>query len=156
MNSKMLDAYVTGIPQLLDDKQWDEAERVATGLPHIAVALSNRELESSRADYIAWCREWIGSPQEDSVYDSWCTLSIRTSSEYVDGKPFGVLQTLSLVRGLRTRAAYAPMQRPTDARELAVTQTCDRLVAAFESWRTTNGKSDPIVTLNLAKLGVLR
>jgi hypothetical protein len=156
MNSKMLDTYLRRIAQLLDAERWDEAERHATGLPHIAVALSNENLNSSCEAYRAWCRAWIRSPQSDALYDGWCRLSTPDPSQFIDGKPSAVLQTLSLARSLRTSVAYPPKRRTAEPRGIAVDATCQQLIAAFGAWRAGAGHADPVVALNLAKLGVLR
>jgi hypothetical protein len=156
MNSKMLDTYLRRIAQFLDDEQWDEAERHAAGLPHIAVALSNENLNSSCEAYRVWCQEWVRPPADNALYDSWCALSTPDASQFVDGKPFAVLQTLSLSRGLRAGVAYAPKRHPGEPRGIAVNATCQQLIAAFTAWRAGAGHAGSMVALNLAKLGVLR
>src|SRR5688572_10882345 len=66
LNSRMLDAYVTCITELLDEELWSEAARMAAGLPHIAVALTDRELQSSPEAYRARCAEWVSAAAGDA------------------------------------------------------------------------------------------
>lgn len=156
MTSKMLDAYISDIGLFLNEETWDEAEQRATGLPHIAVALGNADLVSSRADYELWCREWVKPPPDDAAIDGWFSVSTQKPLQFIEGKPVAVLQALSLSRRLRSATRHAPRIYPTTARGTRVTETCGVLIAAFQAWHNSRGRGDATVALNLGKLGVLR
>jgi hypothetical protein len=156
MSSKMLDVYVSEIGRLIDSGLWNEAEAAAASLPHIAVALSNSDLASSGAEYREWCRAWIRPSREDAVYDGWhAATGSDTAPATGRGTP-KVLQALSLRRRLRPAVAHAPRATPSDPRALAVTEVCGVLIAGFQMWRETHEKSNAVVQMNLAKIGVLR
>jgi hypothetical protein len=157
MSSKMLDVYVSEIGRLIDSGLWNEAETAAASLPHIAVALSNADLASSGAEYRDWCRAWIRPSREDAVYDGWHAATGGDTAQATGGRAIPkVLQALSLRRRLRPAVAHAPREMPADPRARAVTEVCGVLIAGFQMWRETREKSDPVVQMNLAKLGVLR
>lgn len=156
MTSKMLDAYVSDIGLYLNEEAWDEAEQRATGLPHIAVALGNADLVSSREDYGLWCHAWVKPEPADVAIAAWFAVSTGKPLQFVEGKPVGILHALSLSRRLRSSARHPPRIYPTTARGTAVTDTCNVLIAAFQAWHSGRGRSDATVALNLGKLGVLR
>jgi hypothetical protein len=156
MPSKMLDAYVSDIGLLLNEEEWDEAETRATGLPHIAVALADMNLASSREAYRLWCLEWVRPEPAEATVDAWLGVSTKKPIQFVEGKPVAVLQALSLSRRLRSSRPHPPRIYPTTARGTAVMQTCNVLIAGFQAWHNGRGRTDPTVALNLGKLGVLR
>ncbi|MEJ0038226.1 MAG: hypothetical protein WDO68_19455 [Gammaproteobacteria bacterium] len=156
MPSKMLDRFVQEIGLLLNAERWDEAEQYATGLPHVAIALSSTDLKSSQAAYRQWCSEWLQPDQGDAAYDAWYGLSTQDPARFVDGKPVAMLQALSLVRRLRANLSPPPRPHPPGPRGASVSHLCGLLIAAFQTWHSARGRTDPTVALNLAKLGVLR
>jgi hypothetical protein len=156
MPSKMLDAYVNDIGLFLNEEEWDEAERRATGLPHIAVALGSVDLASSREAYQLWCREWVRPEPGDVAVDAWFGVSTQKPLQFVEGKPVAVLQALSRSRRLRASTPHPPRIYPTTERGTSVMHICNVLIAAFQAWHNSRGRSDPTVALNLGKLGVLR
>ena len=156
MPSKMLDSFTHEIGLLLIAEQWDEAERYATGLPHVAIALSSLDLKSSQAAYRLWCSEWVQPDQGDGAYDAWYGVSTNDPGRFVDGKPVAMLQALSLVRRLRANPSPPPRPHPPGPRGASVARLSAVLIAAFQAWHNSRGRTDPIVALNLAKLGVLR
>ena len=156
MPSKMLDSFVHEIGLLLTEEQWDEAEQYATGLPHLAIALSSSDLQSTQPAYRNWCSEWVQPDQGDETYDAWFAVSTEDPVRFVDGKPVALLQTLSLSRRLRPNLSPPPRHRTLDARGAGVSHISGLLIAAFQAWHNVRGSTDPIVAMNLAKLGVLR
>jgi hypothetical protein len=156
MPSKMLDSYVHDIGLLLNEQLWDEAEQYAAGLPHIAIALSSTDLKSSQAAYRMWCSEWARPDQGDSAYDAWYAVSAKDPVRFVEGKPTALLQALSLGRRLRANPSSPPRPHPMSPRGAAVSHMSAILIAAFQVWHNVRGSADPIVALNIAKLGVLR
>ena len=156
MPSKMLDSYVQDIGLLLTEELWDEAEQYAAGLPHIAIALSSADLKSTATAYRTWCSEWVQPGQGDATYDAWYAVSMRDPVRFVEGKPTALLQALSLGRRLRANPSPPPRPRPSSGRGAVISQMSTLLIAAFQVWHNTRGRADPIVELNLAKLGALR
>jgi hypothetical protein len=156
MPSKMLDSFVHEIGLLLREEQWDEAEQYAVGLPHVAIALSSSDLRSSQPAYRMWCSQWVQPDQGDAAYDAWYAISAEDPVRFNDGKPAAVLQALSLGRRLRPNLSPPPQPRPLGARGAAVSQLSKILIPAFQAWHNVRGRADPIVALNLARLGVLR
>jgi hypothetical protein len=152
----MLDRFVQEIGLLLTDAQWDEAERYATGLPHVAIALSSTDLRSSPPAYRTWCSEWVQPDQGDEVYDAWYRLSTNDPARFADGKPVGMLHELGLVRRLRVNLSPQPRPHPSTPRGAAVAHLSGLLIAAFQSWHNGRGRTDATVALNLARLGALR
>ena len=152
----MLDTFVQEIGLLLTAEEWDEAERYATGLPHVAIALSSMDLKSSRPAYRMWCSDWVQPSQGDGTYDAWYGVSTNDAARFMDGKPVAMLQALGLVRRLRANLSPPPQPRPPGPRGAAVAHLSGTLIAAFQAWHNIRGRTDPIVALNLAKLGVLR
>jgi hypothetical protein len=156
MSSKMLDSFVHEIGLLLAADLWDKAEQYATGLPHIAVALSSSDLTSGQPAYRNWCSEWVEPDQGDAAYDAWYAISVADPRQFIDGRPVALLQALSLTRRLRPNLSPPPRHRTLDARGATVSQASRMLIAAFQSWHGARGRTDPVVALNLAKLGALR
>jgi hypothetical protein len=152
----MLDVYAGDIAEMLVDGREESAERTALVIPHIAVALADVNLHSSDAAYVDWCRKWVQPELEPAVYQEWCN---RTDACELDshGVPSAALRSLRLRRwarevptpsvGFDTEAAAEP------GTPRAV--TCALLAAAFR-WYEQEGRYQPVVQTNLARLGVLR
>ena len=156
MPSKMLDRFVQEIGLLLTDEKWDEAERHATGLPHVAIALSSADLSSSQPAYRTWCSEWVQPDQGDDAYDAWYAVSISDPARFVHGKPVAMLNALGLVRRLRVNLSPTPRPHPSTPRGAAVAHLSGLLIAAFQAWHNGPARTNRTVALNLAKLGALR
>jgi hypothetical protein len=156
MSSKMLDAYVRQISALQDEGRWGDASLMATGLPHLGVALSNPQMVSSRDDYLRWCQQWVRPAQDEARYSSWFEKSTRDPLRFVNGKPTALLGELRLARRLRTEPAYSPRTTPRDETTREIAQETVFLVTAFQTWQNVDGRVDATVAMNLAKLGVLR
>ena len=67
--SKMLDMYAADIAGMFAERHYDEAERHALAIPHIAVALTDAGLQSSRASYADWCAKWVHPRFEPAAYE---------------------------------------------------------------------------------------
>lgn len=156
MPSKMLDRFVQEIGLLLTEEKWDEAERHATGLPHLAIALSSTDLESSQPAYRNWCSEWVQPDQGDETYDKWYAVSMSDPARFVDGKPVAMLHELGLVRRLRVNLSPPPRPHPSTPRGAAAAHLSGLLIAAFQAWHNQRARTDRTVALNLARLGTLR
>jgi hypothetical protein len=156
MHSGMLDEYLREILRLLNEQLWDEAERRATGLPHIAIALTRDDLTSTYEAYLAWCREWVRPAEADDVYEKWCALTSQASHALQGGRPVKVLRLLGLTRRLRPTIVRPPRVRPMESRGVEVASLCQRLIAAFEAWSISAEAAAPPVPLNLGRLGTLR
>jgi hypothetical protein len=152
----MLDAYLGEIANRLDEAAWNEAHRLAIGLPHIAVALAADDLTTSAGAYVTWCATWVAPDQGNDRYSKWAAVSMEHAKDFVEGRPARLLKSLGLNRRLRTVAPYQPMRDAPDAASKAVVQDCQLLTSAFEAWRNKSADSDRTVLMNLAKVGVLR
>jgi hypothetical protein len=153
----MLDAYLGDISMRLDAGQWDDAQRLAIGLPHIAVALGAEDLTTSRERYIAWCTDWVAPDQGNDRYTQWATASMENAADFAEGRPVRLLQDLGLKRRLRTSPPYLPAPEAHDAHGKTVMQDCQLLTFAFEAWRNRAAADEnQTVLLNLVKVGVLR
>ena len=152
--SKMLDVYASDIALLLADGHIESAERHALAIPHIAIALSDAGLQSSRASYAAWCVRWVQPDFGAAVYEEWCRRS-GECDQGESGVPFSGLRALRLRRRTRevnTRFAAAETSADT-AQSSALTRA---LLGAEFRWYEQEGRYEPIVQTNLARLGVLR
>ena len=66
--SKMLDMYAREIARLLAEGHDERAELTALAIPHIAMALANADLQSSRVAYAEWCSRWVKPDFGVAVY----------------------------------------------------------------------------------------
>ncbi|MEJ0035383.1 MAG: hypothetical protein WDO68_04785 [Gammaproteobacteria bacterium] len=155
--SKMLDTYLSDVGRKLAAGQVQLAKDLAINLPHLAVALSDADLQSSCDSYRAWCTRWVTSSRSDSEYDGWCTEASPTTSDFVRGVPFNAIQALRLRRAVRevTSPPVPPLSQ-MNPDEFPLAEICDVLLRATRAWYATQGRHDPIVQQNLARLGVLR
>ena len=154
--SKMLDVYAGDIAGMLVEGRQESAERAALAIPHIAVALADSSLHSSRSAYLDWCRKWVQPDFDTTIYQEWCNRSSE-SEHGGNGVPFAALRSLRLRRWARevptpsvaSETGAAP--KPSTPRGV----TCALLGAAFR-WYEQEGRYESVVQTNLARLGVLR
>src|SRR5262245_50495180 len=90
--SSMLEGYLASITELLQEGRLDEAERAALALPHIAVALTDAQLQSSREAYRAWCAEWVPLDHTNAEYDEWSAKAAFAEEAAAAGVPFNALR----------------------------------------------------------------
>jgi len=155
--SKMLDTYLSDVGHRLASGQIAKARALAVNLPHIAVALSDVNLQSSSEAYRAWCTRWVSPGRKASDYDSWCSEASPAASDFVQGVPFAAVQALRLRRAVREMTSPpVPRLSELNADELPQAEICDLLLHATRTWYATQGRHDSIVQQNLARLGVLR
>lgn len=95
--SKMLDVYASDIALLLTERQVEIAERQALSIPHIAVALGDAALLSSRVAYRDWCVQWVQPDFGVQSYEEWCVRSRECGRDEI-GVPFTALRALRLGR----------------------------------------------------------
>lgn len=152
--SKMLDVYASDIALLLADGHIESAERHALAIPHIAIALSDAGLQSSRASYIAWCTRWVQPNFGGGIYEEWCRRS-GECGEDESGVPFFGLRALRLRR--RTREVHTRFTAPENSGDVAQGSALTRgLLGAEFRWYEQEGRYQSVVQTNLARLGVLR
>ena len=155
--SKMLDAYLSDVGRKLAAGQVEQAKEIAVALPHIAVALSDADFQSSGESYRAWCTRWVTPAHAESEYESWCAQASPAASDFVQGVPFKAIQALRLRRAMREVSSVpVPPLSQMNADELPQAEICDVLLHATRAWYATLGRHDSIVQQNLARLGVLR
>ena len=155
--SKMLDTYLSDVGRRLASGQIPQAQALAVNLPHIAVALTDVNLQSSSEAYRAWCTRWVSPGRTASDYDAWCTEASPAASDFVQGVPFAAIQALRLRRAVREMTSPpVPPLSVLNADELPQAEICDLLLHATRAWYATQGRHDSIVQQNLARLGVLR
>ena len=153
--SKMLDTYLSDVGRRLASGRVAQAKTLALNLPHLAVALSDTNLQSSIEAYRAWCVRCVSPARSESEYDTWCTEA--TASDFMQGVPFAAIQALRLRRAVREMASPpVPPLSEMNAEELPQAEICDGLLHATRTWYATQGRHDSIVQQNLARLGVLR
>ena len=152
--SKMLDVYATDIALLLSEQRVESAERQALSIPHIAVALCDAGLQSSREAYRDWCTKWVQPGFGAATYDEWCTRSGECSGSE-SGVPFAALRALRLSR--KTREVHAPTTPSDLISEANKTRSliC-ALLGAQSRWYEQEGRYQATAQTNLARLGVLR
>lgn len=154
--SSMLEGYLGSITELLQEGRLNEAERAALALPHIAVALTDAQLQSSPAAYRAWCMEWVRMGHATSEYDDWSVKASFVDDPATGGVPFNALQSLRLHRHTRPNSRAVGMSLDLiEQDESPVTTTCLTLMAATLRWYLHCATSIPQVQTNLARLGVL-
>jgi hypothetical protein len=153
----MLDTYLSDIGHRLALGQLAQGKRLAVNLPHIAVAISDVNLQSSGDAYRAWCTRWVSPARKSSEYDEWYMQATPAASDFVQGVPFAAIQSLRLRRAVRevTSPPVPPLDQ-MNADELPDAEICDLLLHATRDWYATHGRHDSIVQQNLARLGVLR
>jgi hypothetical protein len=155
--SRMLDTYLSDVGRGLASDQVTRAKALAVNLPHIAVALSDVNLQSSCEAYRAWCARWVTPARETSDYDAWCKEASPAASDFIQGVPFVAMQALRLRRAMREIASpTVPPLSDMTPQELPEAEICDVLLHATRAWYATHGRHDSIVQQNLARLGVLR
>jgi hypothetical protein len=155
--SKMVDTYLADVAWKLATAQVNEARKLAVRLPQIGVALSNAELHSSQAAYEDWCAKWVGSTKPHATYAQWFAEAGESAGESADQTPFAALQALRLRRTLRE--VPPPQLPPTSVLPLEdqpAAEDCEALLHAARKWYGQEGRHDPVVQSNLARLGVLR
>jgi hypothetical protein len=154
----MLDEYLADLEQLGRDNRVTAALRGALALPHIAAALSDTQLRSSREQYDRWCAEWVRPADSDalpgSLYESWRSQAGDDTAEV----PLTALKQLRLRR--LVRPVRAPVGRvanaPPSPAEKADSATCAALLGAARRWYAARGSRDATVQFNLGRLAVLR
>jgi hypothetical protein len=152
----MLEGYLASITELLQEGRFEEAERAALALPHIAVALADAQLQSSREAYRAWCSEWVSMEHANGAYDEWCNKAALANDAAVPGVPFNALRSLRLHRHTRPNSRGIAMSHDViEQDENPVTTTCLTLMAATLRWYLRSAVSVAQVQTNLARLGVL-
>ncbi len=152
--SKMLDVYAIDIALLLRERRVEDAERHALSIPHIANALADAGLQSSREAYRDWCIRWVQPDFGTAVYDEWCTRSGECDGGESE-LPFAALRALRLSR--RAREVHAPITSPGLVPETNEAHTLVyALLGAHSRWYEQQGRYLPAVQTNLARLGVLR
>jgi hypothetical protein len=153
----MLDTYLSDVGHRLAVGQVAAAKGLALNLPHIAVALSDVNLQSSLEAYRAWCVRWVLPARSTSEYESWCAEASPTTSDFARGMPFAAIQALRLRRAVRevTSPPVPPLSQ-MNAEEFPHAEICGLLLQATRAWYATHGRHDSIVQQNLARLGVLR
>ncbi len=155
--SKMVDTYLADIAWKLASVQIEEARKLAVGLPHIGVALSDADLHSSQDAYQNWCAKWITPVRSAESVSQWLKDAAEVAGESADRTPFAALRALRLRRTLRE--VPPPQLPPTDAlpiQDRPAAEDCEALLHAARKWYGQVGRHDPIVQNNLARLGVLR
>jgi hypothetical protein len=151
--SKMLDMYTGDIARMLAEGRHDIAEQTALAIPHIAVALADASLQSSGSLYQNWCERWVQPDFGASAYREWSVRSRECESG--DGVPFAALRSLRLQR--RARELPTPiLGRETPVESRAPQAITLALLGAVCRWFEQEGRYDPLVQTNLARLGVLR
>ena len=152
--SSMLEGYLASITELLQDGRFQEAERAALALPHIAVALTDAQLQSSREAYRTWCAEWVRIEHANGEYDEWSDKAAFGAEPA--GVPLNALRSLRLHRHTRPNSRGIAMSHDViEHDESPVTTTCLTLMAATLRWYLHSAVSTPQVQTNLARLGVL-
>jgi hypothetical protein len=151
--SKMLDMYTGDIARMLAEGRHDGAEQAALAIPHVAVALADAGLQSSGSMYQSWCERWVQPDFGAPAYGEWSTRS--NECEQGSGVPFAALRSLRLQR--RARELATPiLGRGTPVESRATQAITLALLGAVCRWFEQEGRYDPLVQTNLARLGVLR
>ena len=150
--SKMLDVYATDIALLLTEHRVENAERHALSIPHIAIALCDAGLQSSREAYRDWCVRWVQPDFGAAIYDEWCIRSGEFDRSE-DGVPFAALRALRLSRRAREVRAVPSLELVAENKARGL--VCALLGAQFR-WYEQEGRYQQTVQTNLARLGVLR
>lgn len=166
--SKMFDAYLMDIEQLMRERLWDEAVPLALGLPHICVALADPGLRSSRAEYLQWCEAWVRPPHADTglAAPSPATLlglangDARSDTGPSAEVPLDALRRLRLRRlsrtaPLRRRDGLTALLRQEAARQ-PERAACFALLDAAQRWYAEFAARNAGVQGNLGRLAVLR
>lgn len=152
--SKMLDVYATDIALLLADGHFETAERHALAIPHIAIALSDAGLQSSRVGYLEWCTRWVQPDFGIAAYEEWCRRS-GECDQNESGVPFFGLRALRLRR--RAREVHTRFTVAEECADVTVGPSLTRaLLGAEFRWYEQEGRYQSTVQTNLARLGVLR
>ncbi len=154
--SSLLEGYLSSITELLQEGRFDDAERSALALPHIAVALTDAQLYSSAEDYRAWCAEWVGTEHANGEYGEWSGKAAFGEDRAARGIPSNALRALRLHRHSRPNSGgIAVSHEVIEQDESPVTTTCLTLMAATLRWYSRSAATLPQVQANLARLGVL-
>jgi hypothetical protein len=161
-SSRMLDEYLAELEELLRREQWTAALREALALPHIAAALSDSRLQSSRERYENWCADWVhvgvsgeSHISSDALYDRW---SEQGQPEGFDSAPLHALTQLRLrrlVRPARVSGSWSAAGAE-DESEVTDQAICAALLNATRRWYAYSGSRDVTVQTNLGRLAVLR
>jgi len=154
--SKMFDAYLADVEALLAGNKFEAAQNLALALPHIAVALTDDQLQSSCQAFRTWCITWVREMTEELAQE-WCSLAADCGADLSQGVPFAALQSLRLRRRMRDPRSPASVAiAGPDADQQVVASRCQALLRAARSWYATEGRHSGMVEKNLARLGVLR
>jgi hypothetical protein len=150
--SKMIDMYTADVARMVADGRERAAERAALAIPHIAVALAHAQLQSSRRAYQDWCTSWVSSQFVADLYEDW---SIRSAQcEGGEEVPVASLRQLRLLR--RAREVSLPLLAPETTGVPTPQAVAYALLRAARRWYEQEGRYQPTVQTNLARLGVLR
>jgi hypothetical protein len=150
----MLDMYTVDISRMLTEGRENSAEEAALAIPHVAIALADAALQSSRALYQQWCERWVQPDFGAATYGDWCLRN----KECANGAdvPFSALRALRLQR--RARELPAPDLNIDEAQvTIRASQAITlALLGAVCRWYEQEGRYNAVVQTNLARLGVLR
>ena len=161
-SSRMLDEYLAELEELLRKEQWPEALRSALALPHVAAALSDGQLQSSRELYENWCADWVHvGPDDESRVGSDALYRMWNQQCQPEGAgsapPVHALTQLRLRRLVRpTRLAGPRPDADFDEHEVTDKSICAALLNTARRWYAYCGSRDATVQLNLGRLAILR
>ena len=151
--SKMLDMYTVDISRMLAEGRSAGAEEAALAIPHVAVALADPALQSSRMLYQEWCSRWVQPDFGAPAYGEWSARNKECA--HGSDVPFAALRTLRLQR--RARELPVPDLNPDRLTATRAAQAVTlALLGAVCRWYDQEGRYNAIVQTNLARLGVLR
>jgi len=150
-SSRTVARFLNDIGQLLDERRFEAAARLASDVPTVAVALADPELKCKPEKLQSWCEQWV----QPGVTAERVTREAGDSSAAV---PLRALKRLRLRRHVRNppRGYRHADTEQLPAHEATAALYSEALLEAGRRWYARSAVHDPIVQQNLSRLTVLR
>jgi hypothetical protein len=163
--SRTVARFLNDVGQLLEERHFEAAARLAGDVPTVAVALADPELNCSPEKIHAWCEQWVrpsaaarDAPglEQERVSRSVCERVTRESGES-SAVPLRALKRLRLRRHVRNppRGYLPPRMDQLDPHDAAAALYSETLLEAGRRWYARSAVHDPVVQQNLSRLAVL-
>src|SRR5215469_2748194 len=149
-SSRTVARFLNDIGQLLEERRFDAAARLASDAPTVAVALADPELKCKPEKIQSWAEQWV----QPAVAAERVTREAGESAAV----PLRALKRLRLRRHVRNPPRG---YRPADPGQLTPHEATaalysEALLEAGRRWYARSAVHDPIVQQNLSRLTVLR
>ena len=165
-SSRTVARFLNDIGQLLDERHFEAAARLASDVPTVAVALADPELKCKPEKIRSWCEQWVqpagAAPDAQGLEHEGVSRSVGERAPGETGEssavPLRALKRLRLRRHVRNPPrGYLPADTgQLTPHEATAALYSKALLEAGRRWYARSAVHDPVVQQNLSRLTVLR